>query len=155
MPVRLYGQSGELAGTEFLIEEEATIGRRPDNDIVLPFDIVSSRHARIYFDSDEGDYFLEDLNSYNGTRIDGQRVQSAIRLKNEQSITFANAYVFVLDVDTRVRHKEDEAVSLANKVTLLIVRPPPYRSEIDAKFHSPEMCRFPNLRPGYFGWLPC
>lgn len=99
MSARLLCESGDLAGTAFVIEKEATIGRRPDNDIVLPFAAVSSHHARIYFDAAAGCYILEDLNSYNGTVVDGVRITSAIHLHHDQCITFANARDLIFELE--------------------------------------------------------
>jgi S1-C subfamily serine protease len=50
-----------------------TIGKSSDNDIVLPNDDVSRRHAVIH-KTPSGDVVIEDLNSTNGTFVNGQRV---------------------------------------------------------------------------------
>ncbi|UQA59218.1 FHA domain-containing protein [Polyangium aurulentum] len=49
-----------------------SIGRTPDNDIVLAHPQVSSRHARIY--QMNGQLFVEDGGSANGTYVRGQRI---------------------------------------------------------------------------------
>ncbi len=49
-----------------------TIGRTPENKIVVPHPQVSSRHAQIV--NQNGQLFLEDLGSANGTFVRGQRV---------------------------------------------------------------------------------
>jgi pSer/pThr/pTyr-binding forkhead associated (FHA) protein len=55
-----------------------TIGRGLENDLVLDSTDVSRNHARIEYR--DGQWFLIDLNSTNGTRLNGQPVrQSAIR----------------------------------------------------------------------------
>ena len=46
-----------------------TVGRNKDNDFVLPGNFVSGYHARI--DGGSGEYYLVDLKSRNGTRING------------------------------------------------------------------------------------
>lgn len=56
-----------------LSKGRATIGRRPHNDIVLNHPGVSGRHARIGTTDD--DFYLEDLNSTNGTQVNGQPVR--------------------------------------------------------------------------------
>ncbi|WP_205527196.1 FHA domain-containing protein [Solimonas sp. K1W22B-7] len=56
-----------------------SIGRRPDNHIVLPDTFASGRHAMIGFVN--GRYFVEDLKSSNGTILNGQRISRA-PLKN-------------------------------------------------------------------------
>ncbi len=53
-----------------LTPETTTMGRAPDNDLVLEGDGVSRRHASISFDG-KG-YLVEDLGSKNGTRVNGK-----------------------------------------------------------------------------------
>jgi hypothetical protein len=57
-----------------LLDAEQTIGRAPTNSIVVPDGSVSSTHARIVR-SPEG-FFLEDLQSRNGTFVNGERVEA-------------------------------------------------------------------------------
>ncbi len=52
-----------------------TIGRNEDCDISLPDRQVSRVHAKIYW-TDEG-YFLQDLESKNGTHVNGQEAENA------------------------------------------------------------------------------
>ena len=56
----------------FRLSLPATIGRSQENAISLPYDSVSSFHARIYLDERTGDVCIEDLNSLNGIFIDGR-----------------------------------------------------------------------------------
>jgi hypothetical protein len=56
-----------------LSKERVTIGRRPQNDIVIESAAVSAEHAMIV--TRNSDSFLEDLNSINGTQINGQPVK--------------------------------------------------------------------------------
>ena len=55
-----------------LTKERITIGRHPDNDISLNDKAVSGRHAVII--TILHDSFLEDLNSTNGTLVNGRQV---------------------------------------------------------------------------------
>ena len=55
-----------------------TIGRTPDNAIHLPHPQVSSRHAALHFSN--GQIFLEDKNSANGTFVRGQRLAPGQRV---------------------------------------------------------------------------
>jgi len=55
-----------------LERERTTIGRRPDNDVCLPYPAVSGEHAAVVTILD--DSFLEDLNSTNGTLVNGRAV---------------------------------------------------------------------------------
>lgn len=59
-------------GVFTLGEGDTIIGRSPDVDIVIPDDMLSRRHARI---SRVGAVFVvEDLDSTNGTRVDGTTI---------------------------------------------------------------------------------
>ena len=55
-----------------------TIGRTPDNKICVPHPQVSSRHAQIV--QANGQLFLEDLRSANGTFVRGQRIPPGARV---------------------------------------------------------------------------
>jgi hypothetical protein len=56
-----------------LCKSRITIGRRPQNELVLDDPSVSGEHAAIVMH--ESDLFLEDLNSTNGTQVNGQPVR--------------------------------------------------------------------------------
>src|SRR4051794_13567373 len=59
-----------IAGiTHELVDVLITIGRAPDNAIVLDDPSVSSRHAKLELSGDT--YRLKDLESTNGTRVNG------------------------------------------------------------------------------------
>lgn len=102
MPARLFCKTGEFAGAAFEIGREATIGRGPDGGVGVPSEIVSGRHARIYFDENENSYFLEDLGSRNGTKLDGLSVGAPRKLGSLHVITLADR----IDL---IYHKTDRA----------------------------------------------
>lgn len=53
-------------------QSETTIGRLPDNTVVIDNPAVSAHHARIFVDG--ADYILEDLHSKNGTYVNEKHV---------------------------------------------------------------------------------
>ncbi len=62
---------GQLAGRKWPIDRaELVIGRGENSDIVLPERLVSRSHVRV--GRDEQGYFVQDLESKNGTHINGQ-----------------------------------------------------------------------------------
>jgi pSer/pThr/pTyr-binding forkhead associated (FHA) protein len=77
-PTTLVVSAGTLAGTTVALQGQTiTLGRAHDSTIVLDDDYASSRHARIYPDRD-GQWFVEDLGSTNGTYLDRNRVVNPV-----------------------------------------------------------------------------
>ncbi len=52
--------------------EELLIGRHPSCDVIVPAETVSRQHARLIFR--DGGWILQDLDSTNGTRLNGRYV---------------------------------------------------------------------------------
>lgn len=61
------GDTSLQPGDAFALHTHATLGRASDNHIVLPDTYVSSYHARL--DRRDGEWWLTDLDSRNGTRL--------------------------------------------------------------------------------------
>jgi len=59
-------------GTEYELHGTLTIGRGPENDLTLASSAVSRRHAAVAFR--EGRWYVEDRGSFNGTFLNGTRV---------------------------------------------------------------------------------
>jgi pSer/pThr/pTyr-binding forkhead associated (FHA) protein len=72
-------QNGDFAGLRYpLAAEETLIGRNPTTDITLVDDGISREHTMILFDEVDDSYTIEDLQSTNGTKVNGKRVRSAV-----------------------------------------------------------------------------
>jgi pSer/pThr/pTyr-binding forkhead associated (FHA) protein len=73
--------TGDFKGMVYeLTADETMIGRNPTTDITLLDDGISREHAIISFetpDGESGEYVVEDLQSTNGTKLNGKRVRSA------------------------------------------------------------------------------
>ncbi len=65
-------------------QDTISIGRRSSNDVCIPDLSVSGNHALITLEG--GEYWLEDLNSTNGTYINGQVVQRQSIQDNDEII---------------------------------------------------------------------
>jgi pSer/pThr/pTyr-binding forkhead associated (FHA) protein len=73
---RLIVQGGPLAGREYPLNQPALIaGRQPGLDLTLDDSQASRQHAR--FEVRNGQVFVTDLGSANGTRVNGQPVSGA------------------------------------------------------------------------------
>ena len=73
---RLVAVNGPLSGeTLYLNEPIVSIGRLVSNDICLDDRFVSRIHCVIR--TEDGQYMIEDLNSANGTYLNGERINAA------------------------------------------------------------------------------
>jgi pSer/pThr/pTyr-binding forkhead associated (FHA) protein len=71
---------------------QKTIGRSSENDLVITGDLMVSRnHAILYFD--EGSILIEDLNSANGTFVNGNRISTIIKLDEYDILKVGNSLV--------------------------------------------------------------
>jgi hypothetical protein len=74
-PTKLVITSGGKAGLEIpLGSEPLTIGRASDSGLQIRDDYTSTHHARLLLWGD--DWVIQDLDSTNGTFVDGQRIDS-------------------------------------------------------------------------------
>lgn len=71
------GSDGRLrAGALLLLQPETVLGSQPGSDLVVLDHFVSGSHARLRWDGIS--WWVEDLNSTNGTFVDQQRLQPGI-----------------------------------------------------------------------------
>src|SRR6202521_3495011 len=62
-----------------VVREEITIGRQDGNTIRLTERNVSRRHARLL--KENGSLVIEDLGSYNGVRVNGEKITGPTKIK--------------------------------------------------------------------------
>jgi len=78
-PRQVVVTEGPLRGTTITLGQQSVlIGRSPESTLVLDDDFASGRHARIF--PEDGEWFVEDLGSTNGTFAGQQRVSGPQRL---------------------------------------------------------------------------
>jgi hypothetical protein len=93
--MRLVLASGPLEGSSVEIDGgRLTIGRVPGNDLQLAHQTVSRQHAVIEVHSDSS-VVLRDLNSHNGTFVDGQRLSGARTLYGGERLRFGDEQLVV------------------------------------------------------------
>lgn len=68
----------------YVLKGTVNIGRSGKNDIVIKDNFVSKNHLQIT--EQGGTYFIEDLNSANGTYLNGEAVHDIIELRNGDRI---------------------------------------------------------------------
>jgi pSer/pThr/pTyr-binding forkhead associated (FHA) protein len=72
-------RNGGFEGMSYEITaEETLIGRNPTTDITLLDEGISREHALIVYDAEDDTYTIEDLQSTNGTKVNGKRVRSSL-----------------------------------------------------------------------------
>lgn len=81
---RLVRGQGDAAEFYLLSAEVTTIGRAPDNTIVLTDAAASRRHAQIHREGHQ--YILSDLGSRNGTLVNGRRLEGPWTLEQADEI---------------------------------------------------------------------
>lgn len=87
---RLVLRYGKTDKPEYqLTNRPVTLGREAINDVVLSDPEISRRHARLFVQ--DGQFFLEDLGSTNGTFINGRRVHAPTRLQDSDVIEFGES----------------------------------------------------------------
>src|SRR6266542_1665045 len=81
-------------GPQTPIRGTCSLGRSASNHVVLADDKVSRRHAMINAQG-QGEFWLVDLGSSNGTYLNGRRVAQPCRLNDQDRIDIANhSYTF-------------------------------------------------------------
>ena len=76
-----------VKGKEFALGSEATVGRAGGCAVLLPDDtFVSQLHARVF--RRDGDLFVEDLGSTNGTYLNGKKVSAPVSVRKGDRIQF-------------------------------------------------------------------
>ena len=87
--------SGELENQRFPISDELRFGRDADNDLILP-DKKASRHHAI-LQRQGVIYQINDLNSSNGTYVNGNRITEPTLLKNGDIVLIGDTILTISD----------------------------------------------------------
>ncbi len=89
----LIAQSGPLKGLRWTLNKPLLIGREATCEVVVPDRMVSRFHARIS-PKEEG-VVLEDLNSKNGTHVNGNPIEGHVILEDGDTIQIALSQQFL------------------------------------------------------------
>lgn len=109
--------SGKYQGGEFPLEEnrEIIVGRSSDLDMVLVEEMVSRRHARIQLQN--GQISIDDLNSTNGTFVNGERVTHAELQEGDRVLIGSNILkVVTTDGSSATMHEDGGSPMLSRSV---------------------------------------
>jgi pSer/pThr/pTyr-binding forkhead associated (FHA) protein len=118
MDEKLIFQSGSQPGKEVLLSgDEITFGRDPENTVVLEDVQISRHHLRIY--REKQNWLVEDLNSTNGTTVNGKALKKAQKLKHDDIVTMGEDVTFKVilqeEKPQREAKKEEKASEKEDK----------------------------------------
>ena len=107
MPKMIVSIDGVVIKEVQLTKDRTTLGRRPYNDIVIDNLAVSGEHAVMQMSGAE--VFLEDLNSTNGTYVNGKAIKKQ-QLKNGDTVEIGKY---------KIKFVHDGAVENFEKTTVI------------------------------------
>lgn len=110
MPRLILSMDGLVLKEMVLEKERTTIGRKPHNDIQIDNLAISGDHAAIV--TILNDAFLEDMNSTNGTYVNGQPVKKHV-LKNNDVVELGKYRLKYLADAVVAPVEQDEGMSFA------------------------------------------
>jgi predicted component of type VI protein secretion system len=89
-----------------LIREVMVVGRRETCDIRLPFPNISGMHCQLIFR--DGYWYVRDLNSTNGVKVNGDRVQEKLLRPKDELKIGKRLFHILYEPPTDRRHAFDE-----------------------------------------------
>lgn len=109
MGFQLVIAEGKEAGREFEFDQASVlIGRTNECDVILYETGVSRKHAQI--SEEVGGFFIEDLGSANGTRVNGETISGRLALKSGDAISLGPVLFNFKPVDLEPTDTEPNAV---------------------------------------------
>ena len=108
-------RSGPLKGQRYPLRTAVVnVGRADYNDIVIPEGSVSTNHAKIQ--RREGIWVLVDLDSTNGTMVDGERVDEEVPLAPGALLRFGDVQCVFEPTDDTVDAPKGSSTRLLSSV---------------------------------------
>ena len=118
----MFGELVPLGGGDPipLLKKRLRVGRREGNDVVLNFANVSSHHCLL--EIEEGYWFVRDLRSQNGIKVEGKRILHGLRKRLDPGITLT-----IAKHQFEVRYEPSELGAYGS---------PPQDEQLDAFFNT-------------------
>lgn len=98
-----------------LKKSKLLIGRAPNCDLIIDHESISHYHAMIYQD-DSGNLSLLDLQSSNGTFINGQKLNSQTYISENDNITLGKVHTTLIDTLAEEVFEDVEALTVKEEV---------------------------------------
>ena len=108
-------KSGPLVGHKYAVKSDLPIliGRSEEANIRIGYDqYCSRRHAKIYW-GDDNKCYIQDLESTNGTCVNGAKITGTIELNHNDVIGLGGTELIVLisDESKKEKNNQDDGVS--------------------------------------------
>lgn len=110
MPKMIVSIDGVVIKEVQLTKDRTTLGRRPYNDIVIDNLAVSGEHAVLQMSG--ADVFLEDLNSTNGTYVNGKAIKKQ-QLANGDTVEIGKYKIKFIHDGTTESHEKTMVINTA------------------------------------------
>jgi adenylate cyclase len=106
----IYGELVPVGGGDIirLVRDKLVIGRRESCDIRLTFPNVSGQHCQLSFK--EGYWYIRDLGSTNGTKVNGARIFEKMLHPNDEVIIGKRRYTIRYELPVNQRMALDESL---------------------------------------------
>ncbi len=130
--------SGKQEGASFDVNPPIVFGRSDDTDITVPDQRISRSHGK--FTREDGIYHLEDLDSSNGTKINGSSIQKQ-RIEDGDRIEAGETeMVFLLNPDELTAYEDEEETNEVEPVEEPSPQEEPDPEDLDdaGAAHPPE-----------------
>ncbi len=96
MAAYLIAKNGPARGKKYPLHDEAILGRQPGCDVLIDVGAVSRRHAKVLREGQ--DYYVEDLQSRNGTYLNDDKLEYRRLLKHGDEVRVCDVeFIFQLD----------------------------------------------------------
>lgn len=129
----LLAATGPLNGQRWALGNSFVVGRDGHCDLVINDRQVSRQHARFTIEPDG--IHLEDLNSKNGTHVNGQAVEGKVLLRDGDSIQIALVQTFTFISSDATVPLELQETEMRKMQDLLVEAAPAGRLYLDSKAH--------------------
>ncbi len=117
----LKAENGSSSGRKYLLDRvRHVIGRRPDCDIIVDDNSVSRTHAQILKSGEE--FFVEDMNSRNGTHVNDQMIFGRRKLRSGDRIRVCDL-VFAFQDDSGTVPRDDQPATINAPRQVLLDEP--------------------------------
>lgn len=114
MHPKLIVLNGSSAGECIDLSNEIMIGRSENCSLKIMVYEISRKHCRIF--KEEEKFFIEDLNSLNGTKVNEEYIKNKAELKSGDLISLAfNDFKFIID---QKQSKNKSLVIFQEKTTI-------------------------------------